>query len=867
MPLPLRLAARELRGGLRGFRIFLACLTVGVAAIAGVGSLSQALQQSLRDNARVLLGGDVELRVTGRPLDAAVVDDLVRRSEGLARLDEMRAMAYDAASGRRTLVELKGVPDAYPLYGEIELAPAIRLGDALAPLRGRFGAAVGGTLLARLGLAVGDTLRIGAREFEIRAAIVKEPDQLANAFTLGPRVMIDEAGFRATGLVREGSLIRYRYRVRLAPGSDAGAWGAAVGKAHPGQSWRIRDSGSASPGVQRFVERFATFLTLVGVAALLIGGIGVGNAVGNYLAGKNVTIAVLKCLGAGGRVIFATYLTQIMALATAGIAMGVVLGAGAPWLANLVLADSLPIPARVGLYWQPVLLAALFGWLTALVFALWPLAAAREVPAAGLFRDIAQPARRWPRPAHLAAIAAAAAALAALAVFGGGQPQLSRWFALGAVAALIAFRALAWVIVRLVRAAGRARNPTLRLALANICRPGAPTGGVVVSLGAGLAVLVAVALIQGNLTRQVTERMAADAPAFFFVDIQPGQAGAFAETVRGVAGAGGLEQVPMLRGRLTRVDGTPVADLTPSPDAAWVTRSEIGFTYAGPMPEGTDVRAGAWWPANYGGPPLVSLDFDIARGLGVDVGDTVTYSILGREVTARVANLRKTDWMNLGINFVTVFAPGTLDNAPQSLLATVRATPRAEDALFRAVTDRFPNVSPIRVRAVSERIASFFRQIGAGVKAAAAVTLASGVLVLAGAVAAGHRRPGLRRGGAQGAGRHARRPPARFPSRIPAARPGDRRDRGRHRLAGRMDRGRRNHARGVGVPAGYGAGHGDRRYRADGGARLRGHLAGAGPEAGAGPADRVGRRRRRATPFPRLAIGQADPVALDSRSR
>ena len=740
MPLALRLAARELRGGLGGFRIFLACLTIGVAAIAGVGTLSQALQQSLRENAQILLGGDVEFRVTGRPLDAAIVDDIGRRSDRLARLGEMRAMAYSSTNDKRSLIELKGVPDAYPLYGEIELAPAIALNDALAARHDRFGAAVGSVLLLRLGLEIGDTLRIGDREFEIRATIVKEPDQLANAFTLGPRVMVDESGFRATGLVREGSLIRYKYRVRLAPGTDAHAWGAKVGEAYPQQSWRIRDHSSANPSVQRFVERFAVFLTLVGVTALLIGGIGVGNAIQNFLAGKTETIAVLKCLGARGRLIFGIYLAQVMLLATVGIAIGVVLGAGAPWLANIVLADKLPIPAKVGIYWQPSLLAALFGWLTALVFGLWPLATAQEVPAAGLFRDIVQPARRWPKPLYLVSIAVAAGALVALAIVGSGQPFISQWFVLGAAAALLAFRGLAWLIVRLVRGAGRARNPTLRLALANICRPGAPTGGIVVSLGAGLTVLVAVALIQSNLTRQVSERILTDAPAFFFVDIQPGQGAAFAETVHGVAGAGGVEQVPMLRGRLTRINGTSVADVTPHPDAAWVTRSEIGFTYAGPMPEGTDMRAGKWWPPDYSGPPLVSLDIDIARGLGVDIGDTMTYSILGREVTARIRNLRKTDWMNLGINFVTVFAPGTLENAPQSLLATARATPQAEEALFRAVTDRFPNISPIRVRAISERIASFFRQVGAGVQAASAVALLTGVLVLAGAVAAGHRR-------------------------------------------------------------------------------------------------------------------------------
>ena len=743
MPLALPLAAHELRGGLAGFRIFLACLTIGVAAIAGVGSLSQALQESLRENAQTLLGGDVEFRVTGRALEQAIVADMRAKSEQVARLGEMRAMAYSATNDKRTLVELKGVPDAYPLYGRIELAPDLPLGDAVGLRNGRFGVAVGSSLLLRLGLEVGDVLRVGNTVYEIRATIAKEPDQLANAFTLGPRVMVSEEGFDATGLVREGSLIRYKYRVRLADGRVAKAWGRAIGGDYPSQSWRIRDTTSSQPGVRRFVERFAVFLTLVGVTALLIGGIGVGNAIQNFLAGKTEVIAVLKCLGARGRLIFEIYLVQVMLLATIGIAIGVVLGATAPLLANLVLADKLPIPAKAGVYWQPSLLAAMFGWLIALVFALWPLASAQEVPAAGLFRDIVQPARRWPRPVYLVALAIAAAVLAALAVFGTGQPFISQWFVLGAVGSLLAFRTLAWLIVYLVRRVGRTGNPTLRLALTNISRPGAPTGGIVVSLGAGLTVLVAVALIQSNLTRQVTERIPVDAPAFFFIDIQPDQGDAFADTVNAVSGAGGVVRVPMLRGRVTRVNGTAAAEVKPDPDAAWVIRGEIGFTYSGSMPNGTDLRQGDWWPVDYSGPPLVSLDIDVARGLGVAIGDTMTYSILGREVTARIKNLRKSDWMSLGINFVTVFAPGTLENAPQSLLATAQATPQAEEALFRAVTDRFPNISPIRVRNITARIAAFFQQVGAGVQAASAVALVTGVLVLAGAVAARASAAGL----------------------------------------------------------------------------------------------------------------------------
>ncbi|MSP51761.1 MAG: FtsX-like permease family protein [Alphaproteobacteria bacterium] len=735
-----RLAGRELRGGLKGFRVFLACLALGVAAVAGVGTLAAAIAESLREKAQVLLGGDLEIVVSAYALPPPVRAEIERESNAVSRARELRALAYGVQSDQRTLIELKAVDSSYPLYGAIDLDPPQTLAQALAPRGGKHGALAERSLLTRLNITVGDSVRIGDSEVEVRGAIVREPDRIATIFSLGPRLMVADAALDESGLIREGSLVRYKYRARLDDGSRAANMASRLKAEHPAETWQIRGTSESQPGVAGFVDRFGVFLTLVGVTALLVGGIGVGNAVANYLAGKTTTIAVLKCLGAPGGLIVRLYFLQVFALATMGVGIGIAFGAMTPWIANIGLGDSLPVPATLGFYWRPALQAAAFGWLVALVFALWPLALAREVPVSGLFRHLIQPQRSRPRARYLFLLAAATVALTLLAIFGTGQPMIARWFVLGAVGALLAFRLLATGVVAVIASLRKPSQPILRLALANLSRPSSPIAAVIVSLGAGLTVLITVALIQANLGRQIAERVPQDAPAFFFIDIQPDQAAAFEAAVAAVPGTGAVERVPMLRGRLTKINDLPVEEVKVAPEVQWVTRNELGFTYAAVQPKRAQITAGSWWPENYVGPPIISLDADIARGLGIGIGDRMTYSILGREITAGVYNLRRIDWMDLGINFVTVFAPGAIEGAPHTHLATARATAAAEEPLFRAVTERFPNVSPLRVRDISDRIASFLNEIAAGIRAAASLAVAAGVLVLAGAVAAGHRR-------------------------------------------------------------------------------------------------------------------------------
>ena len=284
------------------------------------------------------------------------------------------------------------------------------------------------------------------------------------------------------------------------------------------------------------------------------------------------------------------------------------------------------------------------------------------------------------------------------------------------------------------------------------------------SLGIGLTVLVAVALVEANLSHEVETRMPAEAPAFFFIDIQPDQLAGFAAVVRATPGAR-FDQVPMMRGRITRLNGVPVEDAAVAPEAQWALRSDRGLTYAARLPQGSRLVAGTWWPPDYQGPPLVSFDDALARGMGLKVGDTLTVNLLGREITATIANLRSIDWERLGINFVLVFAPGTLEHAPQTHLAAVYLPQAEEEDLARAVTERFPNISAIHVREALAAVNRIIGMIGSAIRLTALVTVAAGVLVLGGAVAAGHRPPGLRCRRAQGVGRNARRDHAGFSDR------------------------------------------------------------------------------------------------------
>lgn len=742
--LAFRFSLREMRGGLSGFLVFITCIALGVAAIGGVNSVARAISAGVESQGRELLGGDIRFQLVHREVDArerAFLDGLGT----VAHSANMRSMARLPDGSDQTLVEVKAVGDLYPLYGALTTEPALPLADLLAPVDDVYGAAAGDMLFARLGLVVGDRIRLGRSEIELRAKIVAEPDALSDGLGLAPRLLLSLEGLGASGLIQPGSLVEHAYKIQLPDGAmeaDLLVIRDRAAAKFPEAGWSIRGRTNAAPALSANVERFSQFLTLVGLTALVVGGVGVANAVRAHLDSKRGVIATFKSLGASGRFVFAVYLTQILMIAGIGIAIGLVLGAAMPPAAAALLSSVLPVPQAGGLYPGALALAALFGVLVTLAFALLPLGRARDVPATALFRQMGFDQHGLPRRVYVLSALAIAVTMAAIAVWTAGDRRIATIFVGAAVLAFLVLRLVASGVQWLARRSPRVRSTALRLAIGNIHRPGALTPSVVLSLGLGLTLLVTLALIDGNLRRQIEGNLPEHAPNFFFVDIQSDEVDAFAELVAGQSPDGKLIRVPMLRGRVMALNGVDVREIQVPPEGAWVLRGDRGITYARNVPENSTLSAGQWWPDGYDGEPLVSFAAQEGRELGLKLGDTVTVNVLGRNVTARIASFREVQWESLGINFVMVFSPNTFAGAPHSWLATLSdpaATPADEARILNAITRAFPAVTSVRVKDALDVINDIVEQLAVAIRAAAAVALVASVLVLSGALAAGNR--------------------------------------------------------------------------------------------------------------------------------
>jgi len=742
--LPLRFALRELRGGLRGFYIFIACIALGSMAIAGVGSLAASLTDGLAREGRVILGGDLAFTLIQREANAnerAFLDAHGKISSAAT----LRAMAR-TPSGQATLVEMKAVDEAYPLFGQAALDPPRPLANALMLRDGVYGAVADPTLMARLELKPGAQVNIGNATFEIRAALANEPDKLASGIGFGPRLLVSQDALRATGLLQPGSLVRWHYRLRLASNASDAATKAVVvqaGAQLPEAGWDIRSRSSASPQLERNVERFTQFLTIVGLTALLVGGVGVGNAVKSHLDRRYETIATMKALGASGRRVFSIYLMQVLLLVIIGGAIGGLLGAILPFAISWTFGTIIPLPLVPALHPGELMLALVYALLTALVFVLWPLGRAHDVPVAALFRDTVAPQPRYPRRRYIAFTVIAVVVLATLAVLLAYDRRVAFIYVGIAGAVFVLLRGVAALLMALARWVPRPRSTGLRMAVANVHRPGALTPTIVLSLGLGITLLVTVIEIDGNLRQQFSNELPARAPSFYFLDIPADRAATFESFVNTQAPTAKLAEVPMLRGRIISAGGIPVEKIKPKDEAAWVLQSDRGITYSSEIPTGSRLVEGKWWPPDYSGPPLVSFEKRIADGLGLKLGNPVIVNVLGRNVAATIANMRTVDWESLGINFVMVFSPNAFRGAPHTHLATLAypggSTPGQEAAVLRAVAEKFPMVTTVRVKDALDAIGGLIANLVLAVRGASAITLVAAALVLGGALAAGHR--------------------------------------------------------------------------------------------------------------------------------
>ena len=728
-----RFARRELRGGLRGFRIFLACLALGVAAIAAVGTVRAGIQAGLDREGAALLGGDAEVELTyrfAREDELAYLNDI---ADVVSETVDFRSMAVTETEDR-ALTQIRAVDSAYPLVGAVRLEPEMPLADALAD----GGAVMERVLVDRLGLSPGDTFRLGTQDFRLSAVLTKYPDNSSGGFGLGPRTIVLTDDLVNSGLIAEGTLFSTQYRLDLPDGTDLQRLEDQTKETLADAGLRWRDSRRGAGGTERFVTQIGSFLILMGLAGLAVGGVGVSAAVQSYLSGKTGVIATLKTLGATRRTIFLTYFIQVGVLTLLGVAIGVIIGGALPVIFAPIIEARLPIPAEFTFDPRPLGEAAIYGILAALIFTLWPLAKTEDIRAATLFRDAFGATKALPRLGYIVATAVLLATLVGLAIWFSGNAFLTLWTNGGIVAALLILVLAAFIarfIARRLRRPTRGR-PALRLALGSIGARGGEATAVVLSLGLGLAVLASVGQIDANLRQSLSEELPQNAPSYFFVDIQPDQIDGYTERLVNDPAVSNIETAPMLRGVITTINGEDANTFT---DNHWVVRGDRGVTYADTMPDGTTITAGEWWPEDYSGPPLISFSAEEAAEMGLSIGDEMVINILGRDITGTVTSFREVSFEDAGIGFVIALNQSALAGAPHSWISTVYAEEEAEAQILRDLASAYPNITAIRIRDAIDQVVTLISGISAATRYGALATLITGFLVLIGAAAAGER--------------------------------------------------------------------------------------------------------------------------------
>jgi len=734
----IRMALRELRGGARHIVSLFGCVALGVAAIVAVGTLAATVDRTLTREAKTLLGGDLEVR-SARPLEASAEAAIERLRRAGATVTEIRELVAMSRQGEGTslLVELKAIDGSYPLYGHLTTAPA----DPLPVLLGNRGVVVEPEVLRRLDVEPGDRITIGAETFTIRGVVGSEPDRATGFFALGPRVFLARSALDGTGLVQPGSRVRYRTLLRLPPALAPRSARQALARDLADPTIRVVALDEAQPGLRRSLTQLASYLGLVGLASLLVGGIGVASAIGSLMKRRRATIAVLKCLGAESRTILRTYLVQSLLIGLAGSVAGALLGlAGQPLVLRL-LAGLVPFPLVTGIDAGALVRGVAMGGLTTVLCAVWPLLEIRAIPPSLVLRRDVEIDRLRFRPPWRAGLPIVAG-LAALALWQAGSLGIAGIFLGGAVAALAILALLARLLVVGERALPRPRTFAWRQGLAGLRRPGGHASGVIVALGVGVMLLVAVALLDASLRQHMDHAAREDTPSFFFVDIQPDQRDTFTALL---AQTGGTPAVltPVVRSRLAEIDSVPVTReaierrRTRGDDRTWYFTRDYVLTWAAEVPTTNRISRGRWWTAaEAAARARISVEADAAKYLGVDVGSTLTFDVQGVRITAEVMSLREVDWQTLSTNFFVIFSQGALDGAPTTFVATARV-PRAREApLQDAVTARLPNVTAVPVRDVLERVASVLDRIAVAVRVMALLTVATGLVVMAGALAA-----------------------------------------------------------------------------------------------------------------------------------
>ena len=785
-PFTFNMAWRETRSAWRHFVYFLVCIAIGVGALTGVSLFGAEVEKTVNKEARGLLGGDLEIRLS-RPISPqgqAILESLSPRGISLTHVSELIAMVArtdSSTSGQPTqIVELKAVGPAYPLYGAVRLEPQGNLAELLGQQSGRcqdratFGVVVQESLLIKMGLRIGDCLKIGQGLFGIVAMVRTEPDRMANAFSLGPRVLMSREGLHAAELVKVGSRIRERYLVKIPSDLSADPLLYELRGRLESDAARVSGYKDAQPQLKQFLDQLTRYLGLIGLTALFIGGLGVATSVHAFVREKLTTIAVLKTIGADSPTIIRTYALQAMMLGLAGsligLAIGILLQQGLPWMIAALMASDLLdqlglAEGGMSISLVPLVKGLALGLLSTLLFTLWPLLTIREVKPARIFRreivsmvpTTSQNTRRWwntwrevDRGKAITSIGIGLG-LALLSMWQAGSWRVGAIFIAALTGAVLLLGLAARVLLRALTRWPRPDLLIFRQALGNVLRPGSQAVSITIAIGIGVMVVTTVSLVERSLLAQVGENRPTDAPTFFFIDIQPDQTEEFLRLMHQQTNDPAPRLTPLVRSRLASIKGQSIklealseaeeqkekSEAKKEQRKKWYLTREYVLTFLQELPKDNQVVAGEWWkPGQSFTKPLISIEEEAAAQLGLMVGDTMEVDIQGVPVTGEVGSIRKVEWGNFSTNFYMIFSPGSLDGAPHTYVATVHVSPSQEVALQQAVVTTFPNVTAINMGDMLDSFARVLDRLALAIRAVALFCVLSGCFVMAAALAA-----------------------------------------------------------------------------------------------------------------------------------
>jgi len=729
------MAWRDSRTSRRRLLVFSSSIALGIAALTGIGSLGSNLERAIEEQAKSLLGADLVL--SSPQAFSAEEEKLFQELGGeQSREVSLSTMIYFLRTEGTRLAQLRALNGDFPYYGRLETEPA----NAAEEFRRSGGALVEESLLTQFDAKVGDNIRLGNLTTRIVGRLKKVPGETAAFATIAPKVYVSMDDLPRTGLVREGSLVRYRVCFKFGPRTDVSKLMQQIkpqlDKFRLQQSTveeRKRDLG-------RSMDNLYHFLNLVGFIALLLGGVGVASAVQAHVKQKLGTVAILRCLGGSVGQTFAVYLAQGMALGLFGDILGAALGIAIQSMLPKVLADFIPFTFQFSTSWLAVGRALAIGFAICLLFALLPLLAVRRVSPLAAFRVSFEPQCARRDPLRWLAAACLALGVLAFALTQGRNWRIGLGFAVGLGVAFAVLAAIAKSLIFMTRKLVPATLPfTVRQGLANLHRPNNRTLLLLLSLGLGTFLMVNLYLVQRILLTQLASSGDKSRPNAVLFDIQSDQKEAVINLVRSLH-LPVLDEAPIITMRLASVKGRAVEAILADKQRRtppWTLRREYRTTYSAHLRDSEKLVAGKWYPlvTNNTEAVPVSLEQEIAKELQVGLGDQIVFDVQGVLVTARVASLREVDWRRTQPNFFVVFPRGVLERAPATHVLLTSVSSSEESArLQREVVKAFPNVLAIDLLLVLQTLDSILGKISFVIRFMAMFTVLTGLLVLVGSL-------------------------------------------------------------------------------------------------------------------------------------